>query len=102
MEQINNLISIQEGLARTPYVVLERVGSGADVEKYKNVPGKRVIGEMHNIEPVGQFFTYLICEELKDAEWTDIEEPPKEAPKKRKKKVVEEPPIVGQIVDVKL
>ena len=57
---------------------------------------------LHHIEPVGQFFTYLICEELKDAEWTDIEEPPKEIPKKHKKKVVEESPVLGQNVDVKL
>lgn len=83
MEQVCNIITIQDGLVRTPYLVLERVGMGADIEKYKGAPGRRVIGETHDCgERVGIGYTYLICDELKDAEWTDIEEPSKETPKK--------------------
>ena len=78
MEQISNIITIQDGHVRTPYLVLERVGMGADIEKYKGVMGRRIIGETHDAgEEIGIAFTYLICDELKDAEWTDIEEPPK-------------------------
>ena len=70
MIQLNNIIYIDEGGISTPHVVYERVSASA-TPQLKD--GYKLIREQRSD---GAFL--LVCEPIKDAEWSDI---PTEEPK---------------------
>lgn len=65
MNQQTNIIRVMEGNVSSPYIVLERINASVLPVVRE---GLKVIKETRNGAEA-----FLICEPIKDAEWSDIE-----------------------------
>ena len=72
MQQMSNIIRIEEGGVSSPYIVYERLGEAA---KPTLRDGLKLVREQNR-----NVANLLICEQIADAVWSDIDETPPELP----------------------